>query len=90
MNYTVLAASKATGINSSRLRTWERRYGIPRPNRSNTGRRLYDEDDLLLIRRMMALVNAGLPASEAAKSALSSIEVEIDEIPEQKEDDSYA
>ena len=90
MNYTVLAASKATGINSSRLRTWERRYGVPRPNRSTSGRRLYDEDDLILIRRMMALVNAGLPASEAAKAALSSIEVEINEVSEQKIDNSYA
>ena len=90
MNYTVLAASKATGINSSRLRTWERRYGIPRPNRSNTGRRLYNDDDLILIRRMMGLVNAGLPASEAAKAALSSIEIAIDEISEQKKDDPYA
>jgi methanogenic corrinoid protein MtbC1 len=59
----------ATGVSDSRLRTWERRYGIPKPGRSATGRRLYDENDLAVIRRMAALVTAGVPASEAAGAA---------------------
>jgi methanogenic corrinoid protein MtbC1 len=56
-------------MSESRLRTWERRYGIPKPGRSATGRRLYDENDLAVIRRMAALVTAGVPASEAAEAA---------------------
>ena len=71
MNYTVKAAALATGVSESRLRTWERRYGIPRPERAATGRRLYDDDDLSLIRRMAALVDAGMSAHEAAEAALS-------------------
>lgn len=59
----------ATGVSESSLRTWERRYGIPHPERSTTGRRLYDEQDLALIRRMAALVSAGIPPSEAAVAA---------------------
>lgn len=70
MRYSVKAAAIATGVSESRLRTWERRYGIPRPARSPTGRRLYDEDDLAVIRRMAALVAAGFPASAAAEAAL--------------------
>jgi DNA-binding transcriptional MerR regulator len=69
MNYTVQAAARATGVSESRLRTWERRYGIPKPQRSPTGRRLYDEDDLALIRRMAALVETGIPAAQAAEAA---------------------
>lgn len=69
MNYTVQAAARATGVSESRLRTWERRYGIPKPQRSPTGRRLYDEDDLALIRRMAALVESGIPAAQAAEAA---------------------
>jgi len=65
----VKAAAVATGMSESRLRTWERRYGIPKPGRSATGRRLYDENDLAVIRRMAALVTAGVPASEAAEAA---------------------
>ena len=69
MNYTVKAASRATGVSESRLRTWERRYGIPSPHRAPTGRRLYDDDDLAVIRRMAALVDAGMSAHEAADAA---------------------
>jgi DNA-binding transcriptional MerR regulator/methylmalonyl-CoA mutase cobalamin-binding subunit len=58
-------------VTEGRLRTWERRYGIPKPGRSDTGRRLYDDDDLALIRRMVALTDAGLSAAEAAEAALS-------------------
>jgi MerR family transcriptional regulator, light-induced transcriptional regulator len=59
VNYTVKAAARATGMSESRLRTWERRYGIPSPGRSATGRRRYNDDDLALIRRMAALVHVG-------------------------------
>jgi DNA-binding transcriptional MerR regulator len=74
MKYTVKAAAIATGVTESRLRTWERRYGIPKPGRSPTGRRLYGEEDLATIRRMAALVGAGIPPSEAAQAALVGTE----------------
>jgi len=71
VNYTVKAAARATGISESRLRTWERRYGIPHPGRAPTGRRLYNEGDLALIRRMASLVEAGMSAAQAAEAARS-------------------
>jgi DNA-binding transcriptional MerR regulator/methylmalonyl-CoA mutase cobalamin-binding subunit len=71
VNYTVKAAARATGISESRLRTWERRYGIPHPGRAPTGRRLYNEDDLTVIRRMASLVEAGMSAAQAAEAARS-------------------
>lgn len=70
MEYTVRAAAIATGVSEDRLRTWERRYGIPAPPRSGTGRRLYGEADLAVIRRMAALVDSGLSAASAAATAL--------------------
>lgn len=72
MKYSVRAAAIATGITESRLRTWERRYGIPNPGRSPNGRRQYDEADLEIIRRMASLVSAGVPASLAAEVARSA------------------
>ncbi len=65
------AAARATGVTEGRLRTWERRYGIPKPDRSTTGRRLYDDEDLTMIRRMVALTDAGLAAAEAAEAVLA-------------------
>lgn len=70
VEYTVQAAARATGVHESRLRTWERRYGVPRPKRSPVGRRLYDEADIALIRRMAALVDAGIAPAQAAEAAL--------------------
>lgn len=68
MAYSIKAAAMATGVTQSRLRTWERRYGIPRPDRSSSGRRQFDEEDLGVIRRMATLIDAGMAASEAAKA----------------------
>lgn len=70
--YTVKSAASITGVAPARLRTWERRYGVPSPDRAVTGRRLYDERDLGVIRRMAELVDAGVPAAEAAAAALST------------------
>jgi methylmalonyl-CoA mutase cobalamin-binding subunit len=61
----------ATGVSESRLRTWERRYGVPLPARAESGRRWYEDADLAVVRRMAALVEAGIPASEAARAALT-------------------
>ena len=71
MQYTVRAAALATGVTGDRLRTWERRYGIPAPARADTGRRLYEEADLDVIRRMTALVDSGLSAASAAAAVLA-------------------
>jgi methanogenic corrinoid protein MtbC1 len=71
MKYSVKATALATGISEARLRTWERRYGVPKPSRSGSGRRQYDEADIAVIRRMASLVDAGIPASEAAVVALT-------------------
>ncbi len=68
MPYSIKAAAMATGVSASRLRTWERRYGIPRPDRSDSGRRQFDESDLNVVRRMSVLIDSGMPASEAAET----------------------
>jgi DNA-binding transcriptional MerR regulator len=80
MNYSVKAAALATGVAESRLRTWERRYGLPSPRRAANGRRTYSEDDLRIIRRMASLVSAGVPAAEAANVARS----DASELPERE------
>src|SRR5689334_8702602 len=86
MRYTVKAAARATGVAESTLRTWERRYGVPRPERTPSGRRRYGEDDLTVIRRMAALVEAGLPASEAAIAAPHGEAPPVHEPPAQERD----
>ncbi len=69
MQYSIKAAAMATGVTEGRLRTWERRYGIPQPNRSASGHRKFTDDDLYVIRRMSALIDSGMSAGEAADAA---------------------
>jgi methanogenic corrinoid protein MtbC1 len=68
MRYSVQAAGRATGISPWRIRTWERRYGVPTPERDSNGRRTYSEDDIQVLRRMAALTEGGLSAAHAAEA----------------------
>jgi MerR family transcriptional regulator, light-induced transcriptional regulator len=68
MKYSVQAAGRATGISPWRIRTWERRYGVPSPEREPNGRRTYSEADVEVLRRMAALTEAGLSAAHAAEA----------------------
>lgn len=49
------------------LRAWERRYGIPAPERSAASYRLYSERDVSLVRQLRVLTEQGIAASEAAR-----------------------
>lgn len=64
--YTVNEVEERTGVPASTLRQWERRYGLPKPERSESGYRLYSDDDVRDIRSMKTLVEDGVPASRAA------------------------
>lgn len=65
--YRINAVATMTGVPSSTLRAWERRYGVPMPDRSDSSYRLYSEADVDKVRRMQALVAEGVSAAEAAR-----------------------
>ena len=46
--YRVAAVERMTRIPASTLRSWERRYGWPRPFRAASGQRLYSDHDVAL------------------------------------------
>ncbi|MEZ0313805.1 MAG: MerR family transcriptional regulator [Myxococcota bacterium] len=68
--YRIVEAAERAGIGASTLRAWERRYGIPRPARTDSGYRLYSEIDLRSLSRMKDLVSSGMAAHEAAEQVL--------------------
>jgi DNA-binding transcriptional MerR regulator len=51
------------------LRTWEARYGLPAPERTGGGLRLYSEQDERRVRAMRYDIDAGLSTFEAARLA---------------------
>jgi DNA-binding transcriptional MerR regulator/methylmalonyl-CoA mutase cobalamin-binding subunit len=55
-----------TGVNAITLRAWERRYGLIRPQRTAKGHRLYTHQHVELIRRVLALVDRGVPISRVS------------------------
>ena len=44
------ALARATGVPAETLRTWERRYGFPEPERTSTGHRRYTLETLERVR----------------------------------------
>lgn len=68
--YTIQEASVRTGVSVASLRAWERRYGIVRPHRSESGYRLYDDPAIAALSAMRQLVENGWsPATAAAAIA---------------------
>ncbi len=56
---------KETGIAADTLRAWERRYGLPMPERTPGGHRLYSQHDIEIVKWLMAKQSEGLSISHA-------------------------
>jgi transposase-like protein len=65
------AVARELGVAPSTLRTWERRYHLVVPHRGGRGQRLYDPDQVIALRRILALVRRGTRASAAHDLALT-------------------
>jgi DNA-binding transcriptional MerR regulator len=59
--YNIGAVARLTQIHPETIRVWERRYQLVVPERSDTGRRMYSNEDigrLLLVKQLTELGNA--------------------------------
>lgn len=65
--YNTKAVVIETGINASTLRAWERRYGVPSPNRSESGYRLYSQRDMAIIKWLKDQLENGITISQAVQ-----------------------
>lgn len=65
--YTIKEVEERTGVAAATLRQWERRYHLPRPQRSSGGYRLFSDEDLDNILKMQAFIAKGVPPSRAAE-----------------------
>ncbi len=61
--------SRRTGIPVAGLRNWEQRYGLPRPERSPSGQRLYRESDCTLLLEVQRGRASGLSLPAAMERA---------------------
>ena len=68
----VAVVARRLGVSPSTLRTWDRRYGLGPTGRSDGGHRRYGREDLDRLEQFRALVHRGVPAGDAARSALTA------------------
>ena len=65
--------STATGVMPHTIRTWEKRYQVFTPGRSEGGQRLYSETDLDKAKLIVALIDQGHTISSLAKYSLKNL-----------------
>jgi DNA-binding transcriptional MerR regulator len=63
--FNLKAVLQQTGLKPDTLRAWERRYGLPSPDRSEGGHRLYSQRDIDTIKWLMARQREGLSIRRA-------------------------
>ncbi len=57
--HTIADVERDTGLSKDTLRVWERRYGFPMPARDALGERQYDNEQLIRLRHIRRLIDAG-------------------------------
>ncbi|MEM1412477.1 MAG: MerR family transcriptional regulator [Pseudomonadota bacterium] len=62
--YPIRTVSQLTGVNAITLRAWEHRHGIIKPLRKASGHRLYAQDHIDRIHRIVGLLDKGMRISE--------------------------
>ncbi len=63
--FNLKAVVQETGLKPDTLRAWERRYGLPNPDRTKGGHRLYSQRDIDMLKWLMARQEEGLSISRA-------------------------
>ncbi len=63
--YRIHVAARLSGVREELIRAWERRYGVPRPERTPSGYRVYTEGDVALLKRLKQLTEEGVSIREA-------------------------
>jgi DNA-binding transcriptional MerR regulator/methylmalonyl-CoA mutase cobalamin-binding subunit len=66
--FPMRTVSAVTGVNPVTLRAWERRYGLIMPTRTPKGHRIYSQDDIQLINRIVGLLDRGISIGQASHS----------------------
>lgn len=72
--YNLKVVVQETGLKPDTLRAWERRYGVPQPQRTAGGHRLYSQQDIDMLKWLVARQEEGLSISRAVDLWHSQIE----------------
>ncbi len=70
---TITQVERETGLSKDVLRAWERRYGVPKPRRSERGERLYSSEEVSRLRDIRRLINLGHRPGQVLKLSRSEL-----------------
>lgn len=73
--YNLKAVVQETGLKADTLRAWERRYGVPTPQRTESGHRLYSQYDIDILKWLLERQDEGMSISRAIE-LLNRLEAE--------------
>lgn len=82
MTFRIKTVAEMTGVPRATLLAWERRYAVPSPSRSASGYRDYSDQDVAVLKRLKALVDAGHPISEAVAILRGGAPASVDPVAE--------
>ena len=71
--YAIGVVARRTQTHPETIRVWERRYELIVPGRSESGRRLYSEDDIIKLSLVKQLTKLGHSVSSLAKSTTDEL-----------------
>lgn len=74
--FPIRTVSELTGVNSITLRAWEHRYGLIEPIRKSSGHRLYTQEHIDLINRIVGLLDRGMRIGQVKAGMLSGTQSE--------------
>ena len=69
--FPIRTVSELTGVNAITLRAWETRYGLIEPIRKSSGHRLYTQEHIDLINRVVGLLDRGMRIGQINAETLS-------------------
>ena len=83
--YRIGEVARTTNLPAYTIRYWEQEFAELRPRKSRTGRRLYSEDDLDLVRRIQNLLHTQGYTIKGARDLLAKSEANPNIITEDRE-----
>lgn len=77
--FNTKAVARETGVPADTFRAWERRYGVPQPQRTAGGHRLYSERDMAIIRWLRDRTDEGVNISHAVMLLTNTLDTSAEE-----------
>lgn len=73
LTYTIQQVSEMTGLSKQVIRKWEDRYGIIQPERLDNGYRIYNDNEVALLKKVVHFANKGYTIKLAAQYAQAEL-----------------